>query len=143
VGEIGPDSYSQKVSAEAKEAGVVLTGYLRGEPLKQLYSHAGAFVLPSSHEGLPIALLEALSYGLPVLASNLPANLEVGLDSSDYFPVGDTDALSSRLSQLALVRVKEGDRAARRLWTEQKYNWDRIAAQTLEVYRAVTGRSNR
>ena len=58
---------------------IVLTGFLRGNELKALYQYAGLFVLPSSHEGLPISLLEALSFGLPCLASGIPANRSVGL----------------------------------------------------------------
>jgi glycosyltransferase involved in cell wall biosynthesis len=138
VGALDGGRYSQRVSADAKAVGVVLTGYLSGEPLQQLYSHAGAFVLPSSHEGLPIALLEALSYGLPVLASDISANMEVSLDSSSYFPLGDTAALATRLAQLARTPANESERAARRSLIAQKYDWDRIAAQTLEVYRAVS-----
>ena len=58
---------------------VVHTGYITGDPLNQVFSHAGLFVLPSYHEGLPIALLEAMSFGLPVLVSDIPANREVNL----------------------------------------------------------------
>jgi glycosyltransferase involved in cell wall biosynthesis len=139
VGALDNDRYSRQVRAAAREAGVVLTGYLSGEPLKQLYSHAGAFILPSAHEGLPIALLEALSYGLPVLASDIPGNIEINLDSSSYFPLGNTAALATRLCQLARSPMNESERAARRLSTARKYDWDRIAAQTLQVYRAISG----
>ena len=137
VGAVGDDRYSQKVTVAAKDAGVVLTGYLSGEPLKQLYSHAGAFVLASAHEGLPIALLEALSYGLPVVASDIPGNLEIDLKSSSYFPLGDTDALAARLSQLERIPVNESERAVTRLSIAQRYDWDQIAAQTLQVYRVI------
>jgi glycosyltransferase involved in cell wall biosynthesis len=139
VGALDNSRYSQQVSAAARDAGVVLTGHLSGEPLKQLYSHAGAFVLPSSHEGLPIVLLEALSYGVPVLASAIPGNLEIGLESSSYFPLGDTAALGTRLCQLAQTPINERARAARRLLVARRFDWDRIAMQTLQVYRAVIG----
>jgi glycosyltransferase involved in cell wall biosynthesis len=137
VGGLGADEYSAKVRAEAKAAGVVLTGFQSGIPLGQLYAHAGAFVLPSSHEGLPIAMLEALSFGLPVVASNIPANLEVGLSASNYFPVGDLTVLAQRLEQLAAEPPDEAARERRRRWVLERYDWDRIAQQTFEIYNRV------
>src|SRR6201999_1275614 len=106
----GGGEYTEKVHAAAREAGVVLAGFQRGAALGQFYTHAGAFVLPSSHEGLPIALLEALSFGLPVLASDIPANLELALPTSSYFPMGDTAALAERLSGLAPFHLDEAGR---------------------------------
>jgi glycosyltransferase involved in cell wall biosynthesis len=137
VGGAGTDPYSVEVQKSAKAAGVVLAGFQRGATLGQLYTHAGAFVLPSSHEGLPIALLEALSYGLPVLASNIPANLEVGLNPANYFPVGDVAALADRLSQLAAVPLDEVARDRRMRWVLEHYDWSRIAQQTYAVYDRV------
>jgi glycosyltransferase involved in cell wall biosynthesis len=86
---------------------------------------------------LPIALLEALSYGLPVLASDIPANLEVGLESSSYFPVGDLQALSAGL-QTVSQQPRDGEsRLARRRIVSDTYNWDVIADSTLKVYARV------
>ncbi|HKT75070.1 MAG TPA: glycosyltransferase family 4 protein [Steroidobacteraceae bacterium] len=137
VGRGGSDAYSQKVEAAAKAAGVVLAGFQRGAALAQLYTHAGAFVLPSSHEGLPIAILEALSYGLPVLASDIPANREIGLNPSTYFPVGDVRTLAERLTAIANAPQDDAVRDARRRWVIEHYNWGRIAQQTHEVYSRV------
>jgi glycosyltransferase involved in cell wall biosynthesis len=138
VGGLGADNYSKRVRAAAAETdGVVLTDFLTGAPLRQVYSHAGAFVLPSSHEGLPIAMLEALSYGLPVIASDIPANLEVGLPAASYFRTGDIEALQSALERFAAATEECGARQARRQWVESRYDWDEIAAQTLRVYRNV------
>src|SRR5690606_15422266 len=87
VGGLDGSDYARDVArAAAGVDGTVLTGTLSGAPLEQLYTHAAAFVLPSSHEGLPIVLLEALSFGLPVIASAIPANLELGLGAESYFP---------------------------------------------------------
>jgi len=137
VGAADPGPYSSEVEAAARSAGVVLTGFLKGVALEQMYSHAGAFVLPSSHEGLPIVLLEALSYGLPVLASDIPAHLEIGLDKSSYFPVGDLVALRQALTMLVQTAQDATARAARIHWVATTYNWDRIAVQTLAVYERI------
>jgi glycosyltransferase involved in cell wall biosynthesis len=137
VGGLASDAYCEKLRAAAAAHGVVLTDYLTGQALHQLYTHAGAFVLPSSHEGLPIALLEALSYGLPVLASDIAANLEVGLESSSYFPLGNIDALAARLRRIVELPQETAVRQGRQRWVAQKYNWDDIAVRTLTVYRRI------
>jgi glycosyltransferase involved in cell wall biosynthesis len=113
---------------------IILTGYITGEPLNQVYSHARLFVLPSSHEGLPISLLEALSYGLPVLVSDIPANLEVGLTSDRYFRCANIQDLKDKLKRHLSKNLSSKERDAIRLHVAQKYNWDRIAEQTLAVY---------
>jgi glycosyltransferase involved in cell wall biosynthesis len=133
-----PDEYVRAVLAAAAQApDIVCTGLQTGAALAQLYGHAGVFVLPSSHEGLPIALLEALSYGLLVLASAIPANLEIGLPAPQYFPLGDVGALAAQLRALPAVPPQPDARAQRRAWVTQRYNWDAIARQTEQVYRAV------
>lgn len=137
VGGLESDAYTRRVVEAAKTEGVLLTDFLTGIALRQIYSHAGAFVLPSSHEGLPIAMLEALSYGLPVIASDIPANLEVGLDPSNYFPVGDVQALARTLNRFAAVTDDVETRCERRRWVESKYDWDKIAEQTMTVYEGL------
>ena len=126
-----PDEYSEGLKRQAREAGVVLTGFVKGQKLHSLLTNARFFVLPSSHEGLPIALLEAMSYGLPVIVSDIPANLEVGLPDKCYFPVGDIDALASRLSVLC------EDPLARIEYDMAKYDWDHIAKEVSDVYRSL------
>jgi len=135
VGGLESDSYSRAIEAAAREAGVVVTGFQTGAALQQIYSHAGAFVLPSSHEGLPIVLLEAMSYGLPVLASSIPAHLEIGLDPANYFAVGEVTALAEKLTHVAQAAPDVNARAALARQIAASYDWQKIAARTLEVYR--------
>lgn len=132
------DEYVRKVIAMAADnPNVVLTGFQTGDTLRQLYANAGVFALPSTHEGLPIALLEALSFGLPAIASDIPANLEVGLPDNQYFPVGDVSCLSSRLRTIALKKRDSDYRDSVREWVHSKYDWDAIAQSTLNVYQSI------
>lgn len=125
------DDYSRWLKQKARENGVVLTGYIRGRKLHSLLSNALCYSLPSSHEGLPIALLEAMSYKLPVITSAIPANLEVGLDSSCYHQVGDVDTLAAKLEAIVNKPLQRID------YDMSKYDWDVIAKQVAEVYDAL------
>ena len=112
---------------KAKENDVVLTGFIKGRKLHSLLTNASCYCLPSSHEGLPIALLEAMSYNIPVVVSDIPANLEIGLDESFYFPCGNIEMLANRLEEKVHLSQKP-------LYDMQLYNWDIIAKQTAEIY---------
>ncbi len=126
-------NYSKTLKKEATDAGVVLTGFIRGEKLNQIFSHALLFAMPSYHEGLPIALLEAMSYNLDVLVSDIPANLEVNLGTENYFKVGDIDDLKEKLEKKLQADTKEIQYSEK---IKNVYNWDLIAEQVLRVYQA-------
>jgi len=136
VGRLEPkDSYTQKLMDEAQDkSNLVFTDFQSGPSLQELLSHAGIFVLPSSHEGLPIALLEALSYGLRVIASDIPANLEINLSDEQYFSLGDIDQLVRKLQHFAAEPLDPNEREKIRNWVEERYNWSEIAKKTLTVY---------
>ena len=121
------DDYSRSLKKKARENDVVLTGFIKGRKLHSLLTNASCYCLPSSHEGLPIALLEAMSYDIPVVASDIPANLEIGLDESYYFPCGNIKKLAERLEEKSSLSQKMH-------YDMHLYDWDIIARQTGDVY---------
>ncbi|MEW6518552.1 MAG: glycosyltransferase family 4 protein [Thermodesulfobacteriota bacterium] len=127
--------YSRKVKQLARGNDlIVLTGYITGEKLRQVFSNAGLFVLPSYHEGLPIALLEALSYGLSVLVSDIPANREVDLPPERFFRCGDINDLRDKMKTILLEPITEAEQRQNYALLARKYDWHRIAEQTIAVY---------
>jgi len=138
------DPYCREVMSAARDLpGVLLTGFRTGDELAALYANAGIFALPSTHEGLPIALLEALSYGLPAIASDIPANKEVGLPPDQYFRVGDIGDLTACLNRIATQHRASDYCVQLQSWVRSKYDWGQIASDTLGVYRDVASRGER
>ena len=137
----GSQHYAEQVRQQcAGNAAIVTTGFLPPQEVHELLSQAGVFVLPSSHEGLPISLLEAMKLGTPVLASNIPANLEVGLDPAIYFRVGDVPALTSLLREVAELTPAARAAIGERLRSAcDRYDWDTIAEATFKVLERAAG----
>jgi len=120
-----------RLKSLARDNGIVLTGFIKGEKLKQIYSWAGLFIMSSFEEGLPIALLEAMSYNINVLVSNIPANLQIGLDSNDYFKVGDENDLKEKMIKKLTERKENNFRE----FLSERFNWDKIAMETYNTYK--------
>jgi len=134
------NDYAEALMAEAASSdNVVMAGLHSGESLRQLYAHAGLFVLPSSHEGLPLVLLEALSYGLPVLVSDIAANVEV-VDHADHiFRLGDIDNLRAKMASLTQQPRDAAARETLRRAAIRRYDWRDIALRTSAAYMEVAG----
>jgi glycosyltransferase involved in cell wall biosynthesis len=131
------DPYSKDLVRQArKDRRVVLTGVLMGRDLEEIYSNAGLFVLPSYHEGLPLTLLEALGYGLPVIASDIPANQEILDGRFGTFPPGDVGALASLLASGTKVSSLNNCPSIVEDAIRAEFDWERIADSTLAVYKS-------
>jgi glycosyltransferase involved in cell wall biosynthesis len=126
-------AYAKTLKKLAGEHNVLLPGMIKGAALQELYAHAGLFVLPSSHEGLPITLLEAMSHGTDVLVSDIPANVEVGLPDDCYFHY--TEDCSDSLREAIEAKLRQP--AGKRTYDLSRYDWNVIARKTLEVYRSA------
>lgn len=133
-------SYARSLIRQAQATpGVIVAGFQTGDELRRLYGNAGLFVLPSSHEGLAIVLLEAMSYGLPVLVSDIPPNLEILRDPARSFPTGDIAALADRLGVFCAQRDSAAERDRRRDEVARRYDWDAIAAAIGDVFTDMVG----
>lgn len=131
------DTYSQGLKSQAGAvSGVVMTGFQKGNALGELYSNAGLFVLPSYHEGLPIVGLEAMSYELPMILSDIPANREIA-EPHELFAVGKVEKLAEKLrfffeNPVHFVSTELHGKKRDRLTHE--FDWQCIAEQTCAVY---------
>lgn len=114
---------------------VVFTGWQSGQMLAELFSNASVYVQPSDSEGLPIAVLEAAAYGLPIVASDIPSNMEIVAKCGRPFTKGDVDDLTRVLQEVlhdADLREDLG-RKARKL-VQEEYEWNSISENTSRLY---------
>jgi glycosyltransferase involved in cell wall biosynthesis len=146
---VGPPSWGAHktlghvLSASQGDTGITFTGFVSDEELRALYQGARALVFPSLYEGFGLPALEAMTYGTPVLSSNVSSLPEV---------VGDAGLLVDPLSTEAIVEAMYA------LWTDsslrdalvsrgfrqaQRFTWERTAQRTLEVYRRLLGEPER
>jgi glycosyltransferase involved in cell wall biosynthesis len=130
------DDYVAECKALAGEnADIVFTGYQNGDRLHQLFGNAYAVVHPSESEGLPIAVLEAMSYGKAVLASDIPEIMEVTRIHGLAFRSGSVKDLVRKLRHLLAnpaFAAEKGEDA--RAFVLADYHWDDIAAETETLY---------
>ncbi len=140
---VGDSAFTDDYVVELKQkaAGdedIVFTGYRSGADLDMLFAGAYLVVHPSESEGLPIAVLEAMSYGKTVLASDIPENLEAVRDHGVTFRNKDVQDLALKL--VYLIRhphlVVERGECARRHVIEH-YHWDDVAVAVDALYRSL------
>jgi glycosyltransferase involved in cell wall biosynthesis len=122
------------------DGSIVMTGRLGEQPLAELYRQAGLFVLSSSYEGLPIALLEAMKSGAPCLASDIAGNRAVHLPDERYFPCGDVSALEARIKRFISEPFVQEDKDRQIRYVEEHFSWEQIARRTMGVYAECAGK---
>jgi len=134
------NAYASRVHTGQK---VIMTGFVQGKELAELYSNAMLYILPSEIEGMPLSLLEAMSYGNICLTSDIPENTDVAEDYGFSFVTGDVDSLADRLAELCGnidVLRNEGkySRESVQKFILGKYSWDDVTKRTLELYKDIS-----
>lgn len=130
------DEYFEKLKEMANNnKNIIFTGFVQGQILDELYSNAYIYCLPSDLEGMPLSLLEAMSYGNCCLVSNIEECTSVIEDKGISFKKGNVQDFQDKLDNL----LKDKERVEK-LSSEssdyicQKYSWDTVTKKTLDLY---------
>jgi glycosyltransferase involved in cell wall biosynthesis len=138
------DSYTQQiVNLTDNDPNVVLTGEIYGNSLAQIVRSAGLFVLPSDLEGLPLAMLEAMHEGVPVLASDIPPHQQlIAQERGILFQAGSIDSCARALDW-AMHHPQELKTMAQeaRKYVDTHHNWEEITTETLRNYQLLLNSS--
>nr|WP_295574219.1 glycosyltransferase family 4 protein [uncultured Intestinibacter sp.] len=115
---------------------IIFTGFVQDKILEELYSNAYVYILPSDLEGMPLSLLEAMSYENCCLVSDISECTEVVEDKAVIFKKGDIQDLQQNLQVLCddINKVKQYEKGTAD-FIFKKYNWDDIVSETIELYR--------
>jgi glycosyltransferase involved in cell wall biosynthesis len=114
---------------------IIFTGFVQGRMLEELYSNAYVYVLPSDLEGMPISLLEAMSYGNCVVTSDIPECTEVVGEYGLSFKKGNAEDLAEKLQYVCdNPEVVEEYKQKASDYICKKYNWDNVVRETLQLY---------
>ena len=131
------DEFTKELKSLAEsDQRIVFTGFVQGETLDELYSNAYVYVLPSDLEGMPLSLLEAMSYGNCCVVSDIAECEEVVEDKAIVFKKSNIEDLREKLQGCcsdgrSVIDYKET--AANFIC--QKYDWDKVVEKTLKVYK--------
>lgn len=131
------DSFMKELKELAKDdKRIIFTGFVQGQMLEELYSNAYIYTLPSDLEGMPLSLLEAMSYGNCCLVSDIQECTEVVEDKALIFKKSNVQDLQNKLQEACdrtekIMELKQ--QAADYIC--KKYNWDDVVEETLKLYR--------
>lgn len=114
---------------------IIFTGFVQGQALEELYSNAYIYTLPSDLEGMPLSLLEAMSYSNCCVVSDIPECAQVVGDKAVTFKKGDIDDLADKLQCLCNnPEITNSYKGAAAQYICNRYNWDDVVTKTLELY---------
>lgn len=134
------DNYYCEIRKSAKDnKNIIFTGSVSGNLLKELYSNCAFYVLPSEIEGMPLSLLEALSYGKYCLVSDIKENAYV-VDSDilgKTFRKSDVVDLQNKMNEIIEKKLYENGALERINIVKDQYNWNSVIERTINVYKCL------
>ena len=113
---------------------IIMTGFVQEQELEELYSNCLLYCLPSDVEGMPLSLLEAMSYGCNCLVSNIEENVQVTGNYATVFEKSNIDDLKNKIKSL-LKENKNLNSQEIQKYILKKYNWDAIVKNTEKIYK--------
>ena len=129
------NDFMQKIEKIAKQdERIIMTGFVQGEELEELFSNAYLYCLPSDVEGMPISLMEAMSYGRNCLISDIEENVQVCGEYGVTFKKSNLDDLTNKLN-LCLNGKSRFEENAISNYILNRYNWDDVVEKTEKLYR--------
>lgn len=129
------NGYFEEIKNKVKDnSNIIMTGFVQGKELEELFSNCFIYCLPSDVEGMPISLLEAMSYGKNCLISDIEENVQVGGKYATTFKKSNVEDLTEKLNQMleenCLKNVEEISK-----YVLNKYNWDDVVKRTEDLYK--------
>ena len=130
------DEFSQELKKLAEDdPRIIFTGFVQGRMLEELYSNAYIYTLPSDLEGMPLSLLEAMSYGNCCLTSDIAECTEVVEDKALAFKKSDVKDLKEKLQNACVNKdIVQNMKNQAREFICQKYDWDGVVDKTMQLY---------
>lgn len=140
AGALSDSDYCVQLQEQAKNnKNIMFTGFVSGELKQELFSNAFAYVIPSELEGMSISLLEALSYGCHVIASDIPENRNIYDEQISFFENGNIESLLNVLDKV--TPHSEEDKNKQIEFIKTHYNWKQVVEETTDIYREVMNRN--
>lgn len=118
----------------ASDERIIMTGFVQGQELEELFSNCYLYCLPSDVEGMPISLLEAMSYGCNCLVSDIKENIQVTDKYAKTFKKGNVEDLTEQLTKILTAKsILQKEEISN--YTLKKYNWNNIINDMERIYK--------
>ena len=128
------NDYFEEIKRKSKEdSRVIMTGFVQGDILDELYSNCYLYCLPSDIEGMPISLMEAMSYGCNVLTSDIEECTQVTGEYTTAFEKGNVESLKEKLQEILNGKNRKSEKEISD-YVLRRYNWDDVVKRTENLY---------